>query len=187
MAVVVGEGEVDGALPRIFGWSVLRLPRSGVFWPHLNQFNPDNPSQITSIIDWQSVPIYPMFLAAHRPSLIDYDGPELDGLVQPRLPENIDSLDPEAGKSAKELYAAQLFWISYEIEVQRAIPELSLAFRYRDSLPGHILGMIGSIYDDGEPYVQTLLSDISEESIWKQVVGANETGHPIDSDINMQL
>ncbi|KAJ9297731.1 hypothetical protein DTO217A2_8554 [Paecilomyces variotii] len=138
----------------------------------------DNPSQITSIIDWQGVPIYPMFLAAHHPSLIEYDGPKLDGFVQPTLPDNFDSLDPQARKRAKDLFAAQSFWLSYEIEVQRAIPELLQAFRYKDSLPGQILGMIGSIYDDGEPYVQSLLADISEESTWKQVVGANETGHP---------
>ena len=138
--------------------------------------DPDNPSQITSIIDWQAMSIYPMFLAAHHPSLIDYDGPKLDGFVQPTLPENFDSLDPEARKAAKDLYSAQLFWLSYEIEVQRAIPELLRAFRYRDTLPGHILGMIGSIYDDGEPYMQTLLADLSEGNTWKQVVGANEAG-----------
>lgn len=71
----------------------------------------------------------------------------LDGFVQPRLPENFDLLDPEARKAAKDLYAAQLFWLSYEIEVQRAIPEFLRAFHHRDSLLGHILGMIGSIYD----------------------------------------
>ncbi|KAJ5162051.1 kinase-like domain-containing protein [Penicillium capsulatum] len=62
--------------------------------------DPDNPSQITSIIDWQCVPIYPTFLVAHHPSLIEYDGPKLDGFIQPKLPENFDSLDldPEAKK-----------------------------------------------------------------------------------------
>ena len=138
----------------------------------------NNPSQITSIIDWQAVPIYPMFLTAHHPSLVDYDGPKLDGFVQPRLPENFDALDPEARKAAKDLFAAQSFWLSYEIEVQKAMPELLHAFRYKDTLPGQILGMIGSIYDDGEPYVQRLLADICEESAWKQVVGMDESGYP---------
>lgn len=156
---------------------------AGVIWHndlHADNIFVDvnNPSQITSIIDWQAVPIYPMFLAAHHPSLVDYDGPKLDGFVQPRLPENFDALDPEARRTAKDLFTAQSFWLSYEIEVQKAMPELLHAFRHKDTLPGQILGMIGSIYDDGEPYVQRLLADICEESAWKQVVGMDESGYP---------
>lgn len=117
-----------------------------------------------------------MFLAAHHPSLIEYDGPKLNGFVKPMLPENFDSLDPDARKSAKDLFAAQSFWLSYEIELQKAAPDLLHAFRHKETLPGQILGMIGSMYDDGEPYVQSLLADI--EGSWKQIVGVDETGNP---------
>jgi hypothetical protein len=50
----------------------------------------DNPTQITSIIDWQAIPIYPIFLVAHHPSLIEYDGPKPERFIQPSLPENIE-------------------------------------------------------------------------------------------------
>ncbi|KGO74684.1 Aminoglycoside phosphotransferase [Penicillium italicum] len=139
----------------------------------------NNPSQITSIIDWQCVPVYPMFLIAHHPSLIEYDGPRVNGFVKPELPKDLDSLDPNAKKSAKATYAAQLFWLSYEIQVQKAVPELLHAFRYKDTLPGQILGTIASTYGDGEPYIQSLLADISEEDVWKQVVGVNAAGDSI--------
>ncbi|KAJ0424437.1 kinase-like domain-containing protein [Aspergillus carlsbadensis] len=134
----------------------------------------ENPSQITCIIDWQGAPVYPMFLITHHPSLIEYEGPKLGGFVEPSLPDNLKSLDPEAKNAAKKLFLSQSLWLSYEIEVQRALPELLHSFRYTETLPGQILGMVGSIYDDGEPYVQSLLSDVSEEAIWKQVVGAGE-------------
>ncbi|KAJ5932236.1 kinase-like domain-containing protein [Penicillium verrucosum] len=139
----------------------------------------NNPSQITSIIDWQCVPVYPMFLIAHHPSLIEYDGPRVNGFVKPELPKDLDSLDPNAKKSAKATYAAQLFWLSYEIQVQKTVPELLHAFRYKDTLPGQILGIIASTYGDGEPYIQSLLADISQEDVWKQVVGVNTAGDPI--------
>lgn len=156
---------------------------AGVVWH--NDLHMDNvfvdtedPSQITSIIDWQAVPIYPMFLIAHHPSLIEYEGPRLHGFVQPTLPENFTTLDPEAQKAAKKLFVAQSLWLTYEIEVQRAAPQLLRTFRHRETLPGQVLGMIGSIYDDGEPYMQSLLADITKEHVWKEVVGEDESGDP---------
>ncbi|KXG46553.1 Aminoglycoside phosphotransferase [Penicillium griseofulvum] len=154
---------------------------TGVIWHndlHMHNIFVDieNPSQITSIIDWQSTPVYPMFLICHHPSLIEYEGPKLDGLTKPVLPENIKTLDPETKKAAKDLFLSQSLWLTYEIEVQRAAPELLHTFRRRDTLPGQILGTIGSTYDDGEPYVQSLLADITEEQVWKQVVGVDGNG-----------
>lgn len=156
---------------------------TGVLWHndlHMHNIfvDSENPSQITSIIDWQGTPIYPMFLICHHPSLIEYEGPELDGFSQPALPENIRTLDPEAKKAAKDLFLSQSLWLAYEIEVQKAAPELLHTFRHRDTLPGQILGMIGSTYDDGEPYVQSLLVDITEEHAWKQLVGVDENDNP---------
>ncbi|KAL2798420.1 kinase-like domain-containing protein [Aspergillus keveii] len=85
----------------------------------------ENSSKVTSIIDWQGVPVYPMFLIAHHPSLIEYTGPKLAGFVEPTLPENLNSLDPEAKKGREGF---------------------------------------------------SLLSDFSEDGIWKQVVGVDENG-----------
>jgi hypothetical protein len=138
----------------------------------------ENPSQIISIIDWQSTPVYPMFLICHHPSLIEYEGPKLDGFTKPVLLENIKILDIDTKKAAKDLFLSQSLWLSYEIEVQRAVPELLHKFRHRETLPGQILGTIGSTYDDGEPYVQSLLADITEEQVWKQVVGVDGNGNP---------
>lgn len=119
-----------------------------------------------------------MFLICHHPSLTEYEGPELDGFSQPVLPEDIRNLDPKAKKAAKDLFLSQSLWLTYEIEVQRAAPELLNTFRHRDTLPGQILGTIGSTYDVGEPYVQSLLVDITEEHAWKQLVGVGENDNP---------
>ncbi|OJJ42503.1 hypothetical protein ASPZODRAFT_105245 [Penicilliopsis zonata CBS 506.65] len=135
--------------------------------------------RITSIIDWQGVPIYPMFLATHHPSLIDYEGPKPEGFVSPTLPDNLDTLDPEAKKAAKELFLCQSLWLSYEIEVQRAVPNLLHTFRHRDTLPGQILGITGSIYDDGEAYVQRLLTEVTKADVWKQIVGEDNIPCPL--------
>ncbi|OOF98897.1 hypothetical protein ASPCADRAFT_513042 [Aspergillus carbonarius ITEM 5010] len=138
----------------------------------------DNPTQITSIIDWQAIPIYPMFLIAHHPSLIEYDGPKPERFVQPRLPENIDELSHQERKAAKELFISQTLWLCYEIQVYKEARDLTHAFKYQDTLPYELSSLIGSIFDDGEPHVQKLLAEISTDNIWKQIVGADEHGSP---------
>lgn len=76
------------------------------------------------------------------------------------------------------MFLSQSLWLTYEIEVQRAAPELLNTIRHRDTLPGQILGTIGSTYDDGEPYAQSLLVDITKEHAWKQLVGVDENDNP---------
>ncbi|KAL3489348.1 hypothetical protein BJX62DRAFT_252674 [Aspergillus germanicus] len=92
-----------------------------------------------------------LFLIIHHPSLIEYTGPKLAGFIKPTLPKNLNSLNPEAKKATKDLFISQALWLSYRIEVQRAAPKLG-------------------------PHVQNLLSNISEDGIWKQVVGVDKNG-----------
>ncbi|PWY83649.1 hypothetical protein BO94DRAFT_547313 [Aspergillus sclerotioniger CBS 115572] len=137
-----------------------------------------NPTQITSIIDWQAIPIIPMFLIAHHPSLIEYDGPKPERFIQPRLPDNIDNLSPQERKAAKELHLSQTFWLYYETQVFKESRDLIHAFKYEDTLQSELMSLIGSIFDDGETHVQKLLSEVSTEDIWKQIVGKDEHGSP---------
>ncbi|PLB50315.1 hypothetical protein P170DRAFT_380891 [Aspergillus steynii IBT 23096] len=138
----------------------------------------DSPTKITSIIDWQAVPIYPVFLIAHHPSLIDYDGPKPERFVQPRLPENIEKFDPQDKKAAGELFLAQTLWLYYETQVYKEAPELVHAFKYRETLQFELLSLVGAIFDDGEPHVQKLLATVARDEVWRQVVGEDDHGNP---------
>jgi Phosphotransferase enzyme family. len=91
----------------------------------------DNPTKITSIIDWQTVPIYPMFLIAHHPSLIEYDGPKPERFVQPSLPENIEEFNSRDKKAAGELFLTQTLWLHYETQVYKEAPDLLHALNIR--------------------------------------------------------
>ncbi|KAL1970372.1 hypothetical protein VTN77DRAFT_5532 [Rasamsonia byssochlamydoides] len=119
-----------------------------------------------------------MFLAAHHPSLIDYDGPKPEGFKKPQLPENIQELNPQGKKAAKALFHAQSLWVFYETQVQKEAPDLLHAFLYKGTLPCQLLGLIGSTFDDGEPHIQKLLADIASEDVWKTLVGTDDRGQP---------
>ena len=61
-----------------------------------NIFVSDNdPSQILSVIDWQSITVSPMFLQVRWPEFLKRPKNYTVGLVKPKLPDNFDDLDTE--------------------------------------------------------------------------------------------
>jgi hypothetical protein len=135
--------------------------------------NEDHPTEITGIIDWQGVHLSPAFLHVLYPSLIEYDGPILEGFEKPQLPSNFADLDATAKEEAQKLLTAQSLWALYQVFVQKQAPELLRVLRYRDTLPCQIMSLIGSTFDDGEPYTQSLLAQLTELEIWTAVVRNN--------------
>lgn len=112
----------------------------------------------------------PAFIHVYYPSLIEYDGPILDGFEIPKLPSNFAELSPVAKENARNLHTAQYIWGLYQIFIHQQAPGLLRILRYRDTLPCQIMNLIGSVFDDGEAYIQTLLSQVVEPAIWKTVV-----------------
>lgn len=134
----------------------------------------DSPTEITGIIDWQNVPLYPACLHVRHPSLINYDGPLLDAVEVPQLPPDIAGLDPVAKEKAKSLHQAQCIWALYQVFIQQQAPDLLKTLHYRDSLPCQIMTLVGSTFDDGEAHVQCLLSRLTDPEVWKKVVNTTD-------------
>lgn len=137
--------------------------------------NKDKPTQITGIIDWQGVTLNPAFLHVHYPSLIEFDGPILEGYELPKLPSNFAELDSDAKRAARALRTSQSLWGLYQIFVHKQAPDLISTLRYRDHLTCQLMSLIGSCFDDGEAYVQSLLDDLVEPEMWQKIVGAEVT------------
>ncbi|BCS14425.1 hypothetical protein ALUC_60981S [Aspergillus luchuensis] len=60
-----------------------------------------DPTQITSIIDWQAVHIAPLFLTAKFPSIFNCDDDYIWGALQPKLPTAFDVLSTIEKKEAE--------------------------------------------------------------------------------------
>ncbi|KAG2420999.1 hypothetical protein HFD88_000614 [Aspergillus terreus] len=133
--------------------------------------NPNNPTEIVSVIDWQAVNLSPLFLQARHPGLIEFDGPIPEGLQSIELPDNFEQLSPEEQLEAKKLRAAQSLYKLYEIQLIRQCPEIYRALQFRDSLPGQIMGLSGSIFSDGEPVFEGMLMRLEEQ--WSTHVGSS--------------
>jgi hypothetical protein len=137
--------------------------------------NEDCPTEITGIIDWQSVHLSPAFLHVHHPSLIEYDGPILNNFEKPVLPPDFAELAPDEKARARALHTAQSIWTLYEVFIQKQAPDLLRVLRYRNTLSCQIMNLVGSTFDDGEAYVQDLLSQLAEQETWETMIKSN--GH----------
>ncbi|CDM36459.1 hypothetical protein DTO013E5_6890 [Penicillium roqueforti] len=133
--------------------------------------NPDQPTEIISIIDWQAVNLSPLFLQARHPALIEFEGPIPEGLKAISLPDNFNELSPEEQLEAKKLRAAQSLYKHYDIQMIEDCPEIAAALKFKNSLAGQIMGLSGSLFSDGEPIVQGMLIRLQEE--WGSRVGSS--------------
>ena len=133
--------------------------------------NPDRPTEILSIVDWQAVNLSPLFLQARHPAMIEFEGPIPEGLQSISLPENFDELSAEEQLEAKKLRAAQSLYKLYTIQMMQDYPEIAAALRFRDSLPGQITGLSGSLFSGGEPIVQGMLIRLQEK--WAIYIGSS--------------
>ena len=134
----------------------------------------DRRTQITGIVDWQGVSLNPAFLNVHYPSLIEYQGPILDGFEKPQLPPGYEGLDIDSKKTARALHTAQSVWMMYKVYIQKQAPDLLRLLSNRDFLPWQILGLAASTFDDGEAYVQRILSILAKPEIWQDVLSQND-------------
>lgn len=69
--------------------------------------NPDNPSEITAILDWSSTEIAPLVIQAKPLEMIEYEGPQLEGLERPKLPADLTARPDEEQSWARILYLQQ--------------------------------------------------------------------------------
>ena len=131
--------------------------------------NPTNPTEITGIIDWQSVSLAPLFEHARQPYFLDYEGPPISGLERPRLPENLAQLDPAVQREAKALYLKRSLSALYKTLVHKQNPRLYRAMAFRETPSFDLLSLARNLLVDGEA---TYLAQVLElEKTWAELPG----------------
>ncbi|KAL1882573.1 hypothetical protein Plec18167_002989 [Paecilomyces lecythidis] len=134
----------------------------------------DDPTKISSIIDWQALYAAPLFLQAKFASVVDCDDPYPWGAVQPELPQDFDDL-PEPEKAlAKEAFHRLRLKKFYELASRKFNPTLIRAMdaiRDDNDPTNFIFHIIGHTATDGPIPLRELLIQIFEK--WDQITGRN--------------
>lgn len=84
--------------------------------------DPDAPTRVTSIIDWQSTEIAPLFVQARIPQFLEHEGPRAEGLARPRLPPDFNALEPAEQQRVNRLTLDQGLWVAYKIWIRARNP-----------------------------------------------------------------
>ena len=130
---------------------------------------PENSTQITGIIDWQSTEIAPLFEHARLPYFLDYDGPPTVELERPRLPDNLAQLDSATQKQAKALYLHQSLSALYKYFLHKHNRRLHNALAFGDTASHDLLILGRSLLVDGEAAYLAWVAEL--ERSWADLPG----------------
>ncbi|EFQ97421.1 phosphotransferase enzyme family protein [Nannizzia gypsea CBS 118893] len=151
--------------------------------------DPDDPSKILSIIDWQATYIAPLFQQARTPGFLDFAGPQPSiGLTAlPPLPDDFESLSTAEKEEAKKLQSKQSLYKIYEIHSGRENMPVFKALQHSEILGSQIISLISQVFNDGEPIIKGQIMQLSFE--WKKLVGPDGLPCPLqftEADIAAQ-
>lgn len=127
--------------------------------------NPENPSEITAILDWSSAEIAPLVVQAKPLELIDYEGPQLEGLERPKLPADLAHRADEEQRWARILYLQQSLVTLYRTLIHKRSPEMWKCFEYQDRPEFEVLTIARRLLHEGEaPYLARIMELIESGS-----------------------
>lgn len=129
--------------------------------------DPGNPERITSIIDWQSCHISPLFNHNPDPAFLDWDNglePEtLELAPKPQLSE----LSPEERATAMREYTLQNIFIAWRKLMQAKNPDLYRVIEFRKTPAYGLIFLADRIFEYGEAHFQSLVVDMRDS--WKDL------------------
>lgn len=125
--------------------------------------DPEKPTEITSLIDWQSVHVAPLVMQAGHPSFLDFGGPKPEGPGAPCLPADFDDMTEVQQKRAESLLSQQSLFKAYEILSLQRNKKVYHALRHQKGLGCQTIALAGNLLLDGEPLVKGQLMQVQRE------------------------
>lgn len=147
--------------------------------------DPEDPSRILGIIDWQSVSACPLFMQVGRPALLDYNGPVPEGLEKIPLPPKFDSMDPDEQREAKALHRSQTLHNLYLFRCLQVNETAFQAMQSQNTLRHQVSVVPGLVLMDYEPLLNDLLRDVEKE--WTHIIGSGGAGSSLGMPFPLQF
>ena len=138
--------------------------------------NPERPTEVLCIIDWQSTELLPLFDHARQPYFLDYNGPPVIGLGRPSLPGNLSEMSQAEQKEARSLHLQMSLSSLYRHLVHRDTPRLHKAMEYRDTTSFDMLVLAQNLLVDGEALYRDRVLELQKE--WPDLPGVQAAGSP---------
>ncbi|KAL9020921.1 MAG: hypothetical protein Q9185_001884 [Variospora sp. 1 TL-2023] len=137
--------------------------------------HPDNLTQITCIIDWQSSNTLPLIRHNTRPAFLDYEGPKLplgiygEARKGPQLPADFQELSQGEQREAQALVRQQALYKLFEMYSAAENPNVSRAILHRETLRCVLIDSAAITAYHSEPNLKARLVDAVDA--WEELVG----------------
>jgi hypothetical protein len=89
--------------------------------------------------------------------VLKYDGPDVDGLERPELPDDYDELSMDSRAREIKLYYSMALMSAYRTLVHMNTPDLYRAIEFQDTTPGNLVMLVRRIFGVGEAHVRLLI------------------------------
>ena len=139
--------------------------------------NPEKPTEITCLIDWQSAHIEPLFIQAGHPSFLDFEGPKMEGFGAPSVPNDFDNMNEVEQGRAKSLLSQQALFKAYEILSLQRNEKVYHALRHQKALGYQIIMFASNLLQDGEPLVKGQLMQVQHQ--WQELPTVRAQAYPV--------
>ncbi|KAL8696167.1 MAG: hypothetical protein Q9224_002934 [Gallowayella concinna] len=150
--------------------------------------DPDHPTNITCIIDWQYASVRPLFRHAGHPAFLDFKGPKPllgvqgDAAKIPTLPDNYTNLSKPEQKAAVTLLNQQKLYKTYEMFCALRNPSVHNALRFGETVQAKLIALINHVSSHSELAVKALLMEV--ESGWDEIRKPDGPPCPIEYSEN---
>ncbi|KKZ63018.1 hypothetical protein EMCG_02636 [[Emmonsia] crescens] len=118
--------------------------------------DPNNPSKVVGIIDWQSVNLLPLLDHNPDPAFIGYRGPEPETLDRPELEDTKGLSEIEKAEAISQYHEKALFIASRKIALKRT-PAAYDAIKYRQTEAFDLLVLGRRLLEFGEAHFHALM------------------------------
>lgn len=125
----------------------------------------DDPTVITAIIDWQSTCIVPLFDHTLIPGFLDYDGPPVNGMEQPKPPPLLKAADSKEKAASLRLFDEQVPASGYKRLLASNIKPVFDAVMYEESKVSGILSASRNLFEVGEAYCLGSITELENSPV----------------------
>jgi hypothetical protein len=127
--------------------------------------DPEDPSKITATLDWSSTEIAPLIVRTQPLEMIEYEGPQLQGLERPTLPADLAAQSDAEQRQARKLYLEQSLVALYRTLIHKRSPEIWKCFEYQETSECELLTIARRLLHEGEaPYLARIIELVESGS-----------------------
>lgn len=129
--------------------------------------DPEDPSQILSIIDWQSVSVTPLFDHTIPPAFLDHDESCSHAMEKPTIPAALSNMSNDEQSIVMRHFYNESLAYAFKVLLQKHIEPAFQALAFQESSAADVLVLARRLFEIGEAHEMSSILALRDE--WLEV------------------